>query len=1240
MASDEVLFKVALDLSKADSQFKDHSELWKKHNEDIKKGEKAMQDYADNTVKDYAKINNAVKSQIGQVTAEGKAIQDLDKKFQNLSKNNKDTFDSKQLKDFDALIKTLAKDMAGIENLNLSVNDIDKLTSKLSSSKDEFETLNVLVDFFETKMKQASVGVVGSLDAIKEKIQETQLNIKSTESFIKESDAKIKVTAPGQDQANLIAEREAAKKALNEEKIALEDYKLQLKSVATENITLTTELRRVKDELVKLELEGGRGSARWVELKEKAEEYNVALKNTNAELNRASSSTAGLDNLIGAVNGVVGAFAAAEGAQALFGSQNEDFQKTLVKLNGALALLNGLQAIQTELAKKGTLSNKALTFIQGQYAVATNASATATARLAAASKLLGIGLIVGALAAIVVYWKDIAKYIGLTSDKTEDLNALNKASNEIFSEQAATLTVLVKRVKEGGLSFNEKQKAVEDFNKKFGDTLGTVKDYTELERKLIEQGDDYIKYLGLKAKAEAAYQLAIEKSKLALLARSETEAGVFDFVKAIFGSKTPNEYAAERNEEAAKEYDRSSDDFLSIATDFTKQFEELGNELDIVIDKKTKKISDDSKKAISVLEELIKKQKSLKSELIDNDRERDKTQLTDQVESDKKAYAKQIDELKISEEAKRKLRAKFNEIYNTESGTAYEKLRKDIKEIDEKYDAELEKANYDVLSAIASVYNTSEALERKAIEDKWIKIRKELKKQIDNTNDELKKQEFQVTYNYSFTAEEKDLENSDTKNNLSKIDREKEIADAVLKIYQTNNKALIKNEKLKQLQLLVLEQNYLDEVLKTYQDGFKKLDDKQLFDELTNILKTSVDPAELEAAGQKLAEAFGNETAKEILKTVGALKEVKKGIDDIDSGSFKSLIDDIGKWTSSLESFSKKLADTLGLQGKDAEDFANSIATAISSTFESLNTIFQAEIDQHKEKLDAIQESINGIEDELEREKKLYEDGYANNYGARQKDLEDLKNQKKQEEDELRKAQKNKAALAKAELIADSVSQLGNLITASSNIFKWASKIPFIGVPLAVGLIGTMFGAFALAKTKAFQAIGSGQKFRRGLTEGALSLDGPTHEESGFGLYNSKTGERVAEFEHGEDVLVVNRSQKKKYQHVLDALIADAQGRGNLDSTLEGYYAPKTGEQTMQVVRSVNLVTVKAEHAKEEASKKNDNMVKELKKLNENFEKEFEGFKKEQSEKTESWETPEYFHVKKGNTTKKYPKKK
>jgi hypothetical protein len=565
-------------------------------------------------------------------------------------------------------------------------------------------------------------------------------------------------------------------------------------------------------------------------------------------------------------------------------------------------------------------------------------------------------------------------------------------------------------------------------------------------------------------------------------------------------------------------------------------------------------------------------------------------------------------------------------------------------EIDNKYALELEKVQLKALGAIDEILLSEDERDRKAIADKWNSIRKELQDQIDKTNDEFSKQTLNILLEQVDVQQGNETIQFDLSTGLKRVDREKEIAATILKIYQQNSKDLIKDESLKELQLLQLQRSYLSKLLSVYTESLGSIAEKAGFQALIDELTTSTDSAKIAEIGQRLRDAFGDETAEDILKIVEALGKVNEAVSETESNiktGFSKVISDIGEWTSSLESFSKKLADSLGLQGKDAEEFAKGVATAIQSTFESLNSIFQSEIDQHQQKIDSIQESIDAVESELDRERKLYEDGFANNYDARKKDLENLKAQKKQEEEELKKAQKRKAALQKIELLGDTVAQLSNLITASSKIFNSLASLPFgAGVPIAIALISTMFAAFAIAKVKAFQAIGQGQSFRRGLQEGPLTLSGPKHEEKGFGLYDSRSGKRVAEFEDGEDVLVVNRRQKVKYKHIIDALIADAQGRANIDSTLEGHYkGPKLGETTTSILKHVNSVTLKTEIVKKESRIKNNDMLEELKKLNLNFEKEFGGYRKEREGEIKNWETPEHFYVKKGSKTKKYSKK-
>ena len=78
-------------------------------------------------------------------------------------------------------------------------------------------------------------------------------------------------------------------------------------------------------------------------------------------------------------------------------------------------------------------------------------------------------------------------------------------------------------------------------------------------------------------------------------------------------------------------------------------------------------------------------------------------------------------------------------------------------------------------------------------------------------------------------------------------------------------------------------------------------------------------------------------------------------------------------------------------------------------------------------------------------------------------------------------------------MLAETAFQLVGMITSSVNIFKHATELfgPF-GVPIAVASVAAMFGAFAVAKVKAMQAINDTNKFADG-----GEIDGASHTAGG-----------------------------------------------------------------------------------------------------------------------------------------------
>jgi len=115
-----------------------------------------------------------------------------------------------------------------------------------------------------------------------------------------------------------------------------------------------------------------------------------------------------------AISGVAGGFAAIQGAMGLVGAESKDLQKTLVRVQSALALSQGLAQLED--------LGRAFTQLKG---VAVNAFNSIKAAIGST----GIGLLLVALGTAVAYWDEIAAGIGISEKSTEELEAAQKKYN-------------------------------------------------------------------------------------------------------------------------------------------------------------------------------------------------------------------------------------------------------------------------------------------------------------------------------------------------------------------------------------------------------------------------------------------------------------------------------------------------------------------------------------------------------------------------------------------------------------------------------------------------------------------------------------------------------------------------------------------------------------------------------------------------------------------------------------------
>lgn len=175
--------------------------------------------------------------------------------------------------------------------------------------------------------------------------------------------------------------------------------------------------------------------------------------------------------------------------------------------------------------------------------------------------------------------------------------------------------------------------------------------------------------------------------------------------------------------------------------------------------------------------------------------------------------------------------------------------------------------------------------------------------------------------------------------------------------------------------------------------------------------------------------------------------------------------------------------DLLGIEDPNVQ---GGLGEAAKQIIAALEEITAARVAAAEKATELAEKRVSEAEELVRKEQELADEGLRNNLSNANLKLA----QEKQARD---KALREEARAKRAQILLDSVQQGSSLITASANIFASLSKIPFVGIPLAIGVIGLMLGAFTAAKIKALQSVQeSAPKLRHG-----KRITGRRHEEGG-----------------------------------------------------------------------------------------------------------------------------------------------
>jgi hypothetical protein len=320
--------------------------------------------------------------------------------------------------------------------------------------------------------------------------------------------------------------------------------------------SLEEQLNDTKKELLDLAAAGKQNTKEFQDLSARAGSLKRDIEGVEQAIDRYSKAgSAGLAAVGQAAQLMAGGFAIAQGAAALFGDENEDLQKTMMKVQASIALVTGVQQVAELLNRNSVITTKAMTLAQGLYSAAVGTSTGALKAFRIAMVSTGIGAFVVALGLA-------AEAMGLFSSKTEEEVDNQKEVKRALDETVGTLEFYERKLRAFGTT-DEQLAAIR------------IKRYEQERANIQKNLDDAIAAEGVR---QNAYQDAARQEIEVLNVKIREEQNIID--KGIADREAAEAAArARRLEERKREFEQQKKDneteYMQLIDGFKKYYDKL-----------------------------------------------------------------------------------------------------------------------------------------------------------------------------------------------------------------------------------------------------------------------------------------------------------------------------------------------------------------------------------------------------------------------------------------------------------------------------------------------------------------------------------------------------------------------------------------------------------------------------------------------------------------------------------------
>lgn len=241
------------------------------------------------------------------------------------------------------------------------------------------------------------------------------------------------------------------------------------------------QLKEAQYEVVALSEKFGATSEAAIAAAKRASELKDRIADAK-DLTDAFNPDGKFNALTKSIGGALDGFQAFEGALGLVGVESEDLQKTLLKVQSAMALSQGIQ---------GALEAKD-SFIQ-LGGVVKNAFATMTT----ASKAFlvgGIGLLIAAIGVVVANYDEWFGASKKVEEQQKRIAEQAKEQRQNIAKESGEFATLISRLKNTNQGSKERADLIKKINGQYGTTLKNIKDEAKFQESLNKELASYLEY--------------------------------------------------------------------------------------------------------------------------------------------------------------------------------------------------------------------------------------------------------------------------------------------------------------------------------------------------------------------------------------------------------------------------------------------------------------------------------------------------------------------------------------------------------------------------------------------------------------------------------------------------------------------------------------------------------------------------------------------------------------------------